>query len=383
MYEFEITHKSNRSKARTGVFNLPRGKIETPVFMPVGTVGAVKTMSPDDLRQVGAKIILANTYHLYLRPGDELIRKMGGLNNYMRWASPILTDSGGYQVFSLGEGIRNLPKTQLKKATISEKGVVFYSHLDGKKHLMTPEKSIKIQANLGSDLVMAFDDCPIALADKTRIKEAVERTIAWYERCKRESQRSKSGALVPICQGGKFQDLRKLSCEFLNKTNAPALAIGGVSVGEAKEDIYKVASWCTDILDPSRPHYLMGIGYPEDIAEVVERGIDMFDCVLPTRLARHGNVWIKSNEKNAKKIKGVSYSYKQINLMRSDYQLDKSTLDRQCNCKLCKAGFSKSYLRHLLKEREPLAIHLLTAHNLTFMFGLIRDLHSAIKNNYL
>lgn len=383
MYEFEITHKSNRSKARTGVFNLPRGRIETPVFMPVGTVGAVKTMSPDDLRQVGAKIILANTYHLYLRPGDELIRRMGGLNNYMRWTGHILTDSGGYQVFSLGDGIRNLSKTRLKKATISENGVVFYSHLDGKKHLMTPEKSIKIQANLDSDLVMAFDDCPAALANKTRVKEAVDRTMVWYERCERESQRLKSGALVPICQGGKFQDLRKSSCEFLNKTNAPALAIGGVSVGESKEDIYRVADWCTDILDPSRPRYLMGIGYPEDIAEVVERGIDMFDCVLPTRLARHGNVWIKSDEKNAKKIKGVSYSYKQINLMRSDYQFDKSTLDRKCNCKLCKAGFSKSYLRHLLKEREPLAIHLLTAHNLTFMFDLIGDLRFAIKNNYL
>jgi queuine tRNA-ribosyltransferase len=349
--------------------------------MPVGTVGAVKTMTPEDLIEVGSEMILANTYHLYLRPGDKLVSEMGGLNNYIKWPFPILTDSGGYQVFSLGEGIRNLLSSKLQKAKITDNGVIFCSHLDGKKHLMTPEKSIRIQKNLGSDLIMAFDDCPIGSASKDRVKEALERTFAWYKRCETEHRKTGGGELVPICQGGKFKDLRELSCHFLNETEAPVLAVGGVSVGEEKKDIYKVAGWCADILDYKRPRYLMGVGYPEDIAEVVKRGIDMFDCVLPTRLARHGSVWVKSKKKNARKIEGVAYGYEQINLMQGKYTGDKTTLDNNCRCKLCRTKFSKSYLRHLLKEREPLGIHLLTVHNLTFVFDLISDLRFAIKNN--
>jgi queuine tRNA-ribosyltransferase len=381
MFEYKIIHKSQKSQARLGEINLPHGKVKTPVFMPVGTVGAVKTMTPEDLIEAGSEIILANTYHLYLRPGDKLIGRMGGLNTYIKWDRPILTDSGGYQVFSLGEGIRNLSNSKLQTAKITDKEVVFYSHLDGKKHLMTPEKSIRIQKKLGSDLIMAFDDCPTGLANRERVEQALKRTLSWYKRCEREHCKTEGGGLVPICQGGKFKDLRKASCQFLNKTKAPVLAVGGVSVGEKKKDIYKVAGWCAEILDPKRPRYLMGVGYPEDIAQVVKRGFDMFDCVLPTRLARHGSVWVKSNRRGARKIEGVSYGYEQINLMQGRYTADKTTLDSNCRCRLCQNEFSKSYLRHLLKEREPLGIHLLTAHNLTFIFDLIYDLRSAIKNN--
>ena len=381
MYEYKITHRSKRSNARIGIFNLPHGKVNTPVFMPVGTVGAVKTMTPRDLREVGSEIILANTYHLYLRPGDKLIAKIGKLNNYTKWDGPILTDSGGYQVFSLGEGIRNLYKTKLKKAVISDRGVSFYSHLDGSKHFMTPEKSVQIQKNLGSDLIMAFDDCPPENATKKRVEKALQRTFNWYKRCKSEHRRTSGGALVPICQGGKFKDLRRLSCEFINKTNAPALAIGGVSVGETKKNIYEIAGFCCGILDSKRPRYLMGVGYPEDIAEAISRGVDMFDCVLPTRLARHGTVWVRSGKRTSKKIKGVPYKYDQISILQSKYTADKSTPDPTCRCELCQGGYSKSYLRHLLKEREPLGIHLLTVHNLTFIFDLVSDLRKSIKNN--
>jgi len=381
MYEYKILHQSTQSDSRIGTINLPHGVVETPVFMPVGTVGAVKTLTLDDLVNIGVQIILANTYHLYLRPGDKLIKLLGGLNQYIKWNKPILTDSGGYQIFSLGEGIRQFKKNDLRKAKIGERGVRFYSHLDGKEHFMTPERAIKIQHNLSSDIIMAFDECPPATATRDEVEKAVARTFRWYKRCEKENQKNFRRALVPICQGGKFKDLREKSCRFLNKTSAPILAIGGVSVGESKKDIYKVTKWCTGVLDKKRPKYLMGVGYPEDIAKSVKMGIDMFDCVLPTRLARHGTVWVKSKAPGSKTIYGVDYKYRQINLLQSKYRLDRDTLDEKCRCKLCRERFSKSYLRHLLKEREPLGIHLLTVHNLTFVFDLIADIKLKITNN--
>ncbi len=381
MYRYKILHKSNKSKARVGELYLPHGMVRTPVFMPVGTVGAVKTMTSEDLKQAGSEIILANTYHLYLRPGDALIKRLGGLNNYMKWDKPILTDSGGYQVFSLGEGIRNFSKSKLKQAKISGNKVTFYSHINGSKHVMTPEKSIRIQNNLGSDLVMAFDDCPADTDDRERVGKAVERTMLWYEKCEKESKKVGGGKLVPICQGGRFEDLRKESCLFLNNTKAPVLAIGGVSVGEDKKEIYKVVDWCTEYLDEKRPRYLMGVGYPEDIVQVVKRGVDMFDCVLPTRLARHGTAWIKSKNRSAIKLDSIAYGYEQINLLKNKFTSDGRTLDERCRCELCKNNFSRSYIRHLIKEKEPLGIHLLTVHNLTFVFNLINDIRRSIKNN--
>jgi queuine tRNA-ribosyltransferase len=358
-----------------GVFSTPHGEIETPVFMPVGTVAAVKTMSPDDLKQAGAQIILANTYHLYLRPGDSRIRKLGGLHNFMKWNGPILTDSGGYQVFSLSAKGLERGATKIKSAKISERGVKFYSHLDGSEHFLTPESSIKIQENLGSDIVMAFDECP-PVGDRSKVKSAMERTHRWLIRCVRAKKR-RDQALFPICQGGTFKDLRIASAKFINDLDLPGNAIGGVSVGEPKAKIYKVADWCTDILTEGKPRYLMGIGYPEDIVEVVKRGIDMFDCVLPTRLARHRIAWVKS--RRGIRLGGLGFGYEQIDLSKSKYQSDKQKLDESCDCYTCKTGFSRSYLRHLMSENEPLGIHLMTIHNLRFVFNLVEKIKSSIK----
>lgn len=382
MFEYKINSKSKKSKARVGFFKTPHGDIITPVFMPVGTVGAVKTMSPADLETAGAEIILANTYHLHLRPGENLIKRAGGLHKFMGWNKPILTDSGGFQVFSLSEpALKRRGVKTVKPARISEKGVEFYSHLDGSRRFMTPEDSIKIQESLGADIIMAFDYCPPANSSKLKVQEAISTTHRWLARSLKVKKRSDQ-LLVPICQGGVYRDLRFFSAETIKSFNLGANAIGGVSVGEKKEKIYQVVEWCTDILPEGSPRYLMGIGYPEDIAEVVERGIDMFDCVLPTRLARHGVVW-KKCKSSVKKIKGVDYGYEQVNLLKSKFKGDLDIIDEACRCKACRGGLCKSYLRHLLLEREPLGIHLLTFHNLVFVFDLVSDLRESIKSGTL
>jgi len=376
MFDYKITKKSKISDARIGIFTTPHGEIETPVFMPVGTVGAVKTMAPKELEEVGAQIILANTYHLYLRPGENLVEKAGGLHNFIRWNKPILTDSGGFQVFSLGEEkINETPRgqTKIKPAEIKDKGVTFYSHLDGSKHFISPEDSIRIQESLGADIIMAFDECPPAGVNYKKVEEAVKRTNLWLKRCIRAKKR-KDQALIPICQGGTFRNLREESAKLINSLDLPANAIGGVSVGESKEKIYEVTKWCTQYLDKNKPRYLMGIGYPEDIIEVIRLGIDMFDCVLPTRLARHANVWKFKNFKS-------NNFYEQINLKDAKYKTDLEPIDKNCNCYTCKTGFSKAYLRHLISENEPLGIHLLTIHNLSFVFSLVSKIKDLIKNN--
>lgn len=396
MFNYKITKKSNISKSRTGIFTTPHGAIRTPVFMPVGTVGAVKTMMPSELKSLGSQIILGNTYHLYLRPGDKLIKKLGGLQKFTAWNKPMLTDSGGFQVFSLGEGKNNSPRnnrsldrfdkltasklgmTPLKKSKIEESGVTFYSHLDGSKHFISPEKSIEIQENLGGDIIMAFDHVAPADASKQEVKDAMERTHRWLVRCIKAKKRSDQ-ALFPICQGGQFRDLREKSANFVKELDSPGNAIGGVSVGEKKEKIYEVTEWCTDILPENKPRYLMGIGYPEDICKVVKLGIDMFDCVLPTRLARHGNVWIKSKSKKAIGLEGLDYKYEQVALSKTK-NLSSDPIDKNCQCPACQ-GFSRIYLNHLLKEREPLGIHLLSVHNLYFTHQLVRDIRSRIKEN--
>ncbi|MFA7257720.1 MAG: tRNA guanosine(34) transglycosylase Tgt [Kiritimatiellales bacterium] len=377
MFEYKIKTSSKKSKARIGEFTTPHGVIETPVFMPVGTVGAVKTLKPGDLEELGAQIILANTYHLCLRPGENLINKAGGLHKFTRWNKPMLTDSGGFQVFSLGEGKRDKRGDgNLKKAEISEEGVTFYSHLDGSKNFISPEISIEIQEKLGADIIMAFDECPPGQAKKNDVLRATERTKRWLLRCIK-AKKNNSQALFPICQGGIYRNLREDSAKFINDLNLPGNAIGGVSVGEKKKDIYLVTDWCTNILSEKKPRYLMGIGYPEDIAEVIPLGVDMFDCVLPTRLARHGTVWLKS--KNSKKLKNLQYGYKSIDLKESKYKTDLTCLSDQCSCYTCKNKFSKSYLRHLIFEREPLGIHLLTIHNLKFTFDLVSNIKNQIK----
>jgi len=397
MFEYKIIKKSSKSKARIGVFSTPHGNIETPVFMPVGTVGAVKTMKPGELKSLGAQIILANTYHLYLRPGDDLIKKAGGLHKFERWNKPILTDSGGFQVFSLGEekvGKRGV--SNLKPAKISDRGVEFASHLDGSRHFITPEKSIKIQENLGADIIMAFDVCPPATANLAQVKSAVKRTHRWLDRCIRAKKRQDQ-ALFPICQGGTDKNLREESAHHINSLDLPGNAIGGVAVGESKKKIYQVTSWCIDMLDENKPRYLMGIGYPEDIVEVVSRGVDMFDCVLPTRLARHGVVWVSPKSENGRpakpgvagpkvkskkliQISELNTSYEQINIKKSIYKNDFSTIGEGCDCYTCKSGFSRAYLRHLVLENEPLGINLLTIHNLRFTTRLVELVKNKIRS---
>jgi len=379
MFEFKVDKKSVKSKARIGKFITPHGAIETPIFMPVGTVGAVKTLTPADLRNSGAQIILGNTYHLYLRPGQRFIKAAGGLHSFMRWDGPILTDSGGFQVFSLGESVIGKKGGDLKPTKISDRGVEFYSHLDGSKHFFEPETSIQIQEDLGSDIIMAFDECPPASASRSEVEDAVRRTHKWLEKCI-EAKTREDQALFPICQGGTYKDLREESARFIQSKNLPGHAIGGVSVGESKQQIYKVAAWCADILTDDKPKYLMGIGYPEDIVEVVALGIDMFDCVLPTRLARHGIVWrfSVSSLPKSKKLKRIGKSYQQLNLKNAKFKMNFGVIDKDCKCKACSGGFSMSYIRHLVSEKEPLGIHLLTCHNLKFVFDLMDEIKKAI-----
>jgi queuine tRNA-ribosyltransferase len=303
----------------------------------------------------------------------------------------MLTDSGGFQVFSLSGskdiGAKQEPglmANRQKPRKLTEEGVTFYSHLDGSKHFISPEKSIKIQENLGADIIMAFDHVPSADASKKEAEQAMERTHRWLQRCIK-AKKLKSQALFPICQGGQFKDLRLESANFIKSLDLPGNAIGGVSVGEKKEKIYEVTRWCTDILPESKPRYLMGIGYPEDICRVIKLGIDMFDCVLPTRLARHGNVWVKKeyrikNTEYSKNLPGMDYGYEQVDLLKKK-NLSAGPIDKKCTCPACRGGFSRIYLNHLLKERETLGMHLLTIHNLYFTFNLVSDITGKIPKN--
>jgi queuine tRNA-ribosyltransferase len=261
---------------------------------------------------------------------------------------------------------------------ISEDGVTFYSHIDGSEHFLTPEKSIKIQQDLGADIIMAFDDCAPADISENALRQSVERTHRWLERCLAAKTR-KDQALFPICQGGINKIIRKHSAKFIQKFNTPGYAIGGVSVGEPKEKIYEIAKYCAELLDENKPRYLMGIGYPEDIVSIVRHGIDMFDCVLPTRLARHGVVWVKDRSKTNKKLQGLDYGYKQVDLTKSKEKICLLPIDDECDCYACKNKFSRSYIRHLISENEPLGIHLATVHNLKFIIDLVGDLKTAIK----
>jgi len=395
---FKVLKHDKKSNARTGILETPHGNIHTPAFMPCGTLGTVKTTTPDELKELGADIILGNTYHLYLRPGDKEIKKMGGLHKFIKWDKPILTDSGGYQVFSLGKSIRPIspisPKSLVK---IKENGVEFRSHLDGSKHFFTPEKVIDIQKNLGSDIMMVLDECTPYPATKKYATEAMNRTHDWAEKAIKhfrknvETRRgvSKKSLLFGIIQGSTFKDLRKKSARFISSLPFDGIAIGGVSVGEGKKEMYKVLDWVIPkisniqypisnqlkkkkILDNrysilDRPIYLMGVGTPEDLLEAVERGVDMFDCVLPTRLARHGSVWFY--EKTGGKL----------NLLNSSNKSYSGPIMKNCQCYACKNGFSRAYIHHLLKENEVLGIRLTTLHNLHFILDLMRQIRDNIS----
>jgi len=344
MFDFKIEKtSSDGARARLGVFGTPHGEIRTPVFMPVGTRATVKSLDPHDLNALGTEIILSNTYHLAMRPGADLIEKMGGLHKWMNWDKPILTDSGGFQVFSL-ESTRK----------ITDDGVEFQSHINGDKHFFTPEKAVHIQEQLGADIIMAFDECAPKGVDATYARAAMERTHRWAERCLRAKTR-KDQALFPIIQGSTFADLRTESAKFMAGLDTPGIAIGGVSVGETFEQKMYAIEAVLPHLPENKPHYLMGVGTPDDILEAVDRGMDMFDCVLATRLARHNAFWDLDGRHD---------------ITNEKYREDSSPLCQEVPC-FASQEFSKSYIRHLMIENEILGIRLLSMHNIAFLFHLM------------
>ena len=349
MDSFQYSLLARDGKARAGLFKTPHGEIPTPVFMPVGTQATVKAVTPEQLLEIDASIILSNTYHLYLRPGDDLIHQLGGLHKFMHWERPILTDSGGFQVFSLG-GLRR----------IDEDGVTFKSHIDGTLQRFTPEKSIAIQENLDADIIMAFDECanPSDYAYNTR---SMQRTHHWAERCLAAKTRPDQ-ALFGIVQGGIFKDLREQSATFIRSLDLPGHAIGGLSVGETKEEMLASIEAVNAILPENKPRYLMGVGTPYDLIECIRRGVDMFDCVLPTRLARHSAAQTLSGR---------------INLMNAKYARDEHPIDDACTCYTCRY-YSCAYLRHLIRTREMLGATLISIHNIHTLVNLARTLRAAI-----
>ncbi len=336
-------------RARAGVLHTPHGDVPTPVFMPVGTQGTVKAVSPRDLKDLGATMILANTYHLYLRPGDERIARLGGLHRFMAWDGPILTDSGGYQVFSLAP-----------MRWLDADGVTFRSHIDGSEHRFTPEKVIAIQENLGADIITCLDECAPPTDYEYNLR-ALERTHAWAERC-RAAHRRPDQALFGIVQGGVFPDLREQSARFITGLGFDGYAIGGLSVGEPKAQTYAVLELLDGLLPADRPRYLMGVGTPQDLVEGVARGVDMFDCVLPTRMARNGGALTRQGR---------------INLRNACYADDPAPLLPNCTCYTC-THFSRAYLRHLILANEILGAHLLTLHNLHLMLTIAREIRESI-----
>jgi queuine tRNA-ribosyltransferase len=346
-FTFEL--QAQQGMARAGVFHTPHGDLATPIFAPVGTQATVKAVTPAQLHELKASLVLANTYHLYLRPGDDLVAEMGGLHEFMQWPQPILTDSGGYQVFSLA---------QMRQ--IDDDGVTFKSHIDGSTHRFTPEKSIAIQENLGADIIMAFDECAPP-NDRHYNLNAVARTHAWAERSLRAHQRQDQ-ALFGIVQGGIFADLRSQSAEFIASLGFPGHAIGGLSVGETKAEMHAMLEVVNNILPEEKPRYLMGVGTPEDLLNAVQRGVDIFDCVLPTRLARHNAAMTR---------------FGRLNMVNAIFAHDPAPIDDDCDCYTCQR-FSRAYIRHLISAREMLAATLLSIHNLHTLLALVRDMRQAI-----
>lgn len=352
---FNVIKRTKDGRARLGLLETPHGTIETPVFMPVGTQATVKTMTPEELKDIGARIILSNTYHLYLRPGHKVVEEAGGLHKFMHWDGSILTDSGGYQVFSLGE---------LRE--IREEGVTFRSHIDGSLHFIGPETSIEIQNALGADIIMAFDECIPYPANYEYVKNSVERTTRWAQRCQK-AHKNPNQTLFGIVQGGLYRDLRVKSAKDLTSMDFKGYAVGGLSVGESKEEMYKVLDYTVPILPEEKPRYLMGVGSPDAIFEGVMRGIDMFDCVLPTRIARNGTIFTKNGK---------------LVIRNAAYARDYSPPDPKCDCYVCR-NYTRAYIRHLINAKEVLGIRLTTIHNLYFLLNLMKEIRKAIEGDYL
>lgn len=348
-----FTVKATDGQARRAALTTAHGVVETPIFMPVGTQGSVKSLCPQDLEDAGSQIILGNTYHLYLRPGDELLARRGGLHRFAAWNKPILTDSGGFQVFSLKE---------IRK--ISEQGVEFRSHIDGSKHFFSPEKVMSIQNNIGSDIMMVLDECVAYGADYDYTAKSLELTTRWARRCREAHPKGHNGQLLfGIIQGGFFKDLRERSLEQLSQIDFDGMAIGGLSVGESIPEMYDMLHHIAPLMPAHKPRYLMGVGTPLDILEGIEAGVDMFDCVLPTRNARNGTLYTSRGK---------------VNIRRSEYKEDDSPLDPDCACYTCRT-FSKAYLRHLHVAQEILSYRLNSLHNITFFLNMVRQARQAIE----
>lgn len=352
-FHFEVLGVDGQ--ARAGIFHTPHGSIPTPVFAPVGTQATVKAIPPKDLRELSASLILANTYHLHLRPGDALIRDLGGLHHFMAWDGPILTDSGGYQVFSL---------TQINK--IDDDGVTFRSHIDGSAHRFTPESAVRIEQNLGADIIMCFDECPPP-TDRSRVEKAVERTSRWALRCRETHPDDSHQALFGIVQGGIFEDQRAKSSEALLAIGFPGYAVGGLAVGESKAEMAAALDFTVPMLPEDRPRYLMGVGDPDDLVAGILRGIDIFDCVLPTRLARHGSVLTHEGRINMRNAQNATLDI---------------PIEAECSCYCCQ-NFSRAYLRHLIVAKELLSHYLLSIHNIHFLIQHVSRMRAAILRGEL
>jgi queuine tRNA-ribosyltransferase len=348
---FTVTHRDGA--ARRGKLELPHGMVDTPQFMPVGTVASVRAIAPDDLYKIGAQIILGNTYHLLLRPGPELVAEMGGLNRFMSWDRPILTDSGGFQVYSLAE-----------QRKITEEGAVFRSHLDGSRRELTPERAVDVQLQLAPDILMAFDECPPALSPRSYHEESVARTTRWARRCEEEwSRRGSTGALFGIVQGGLFKDLREAHASEIAALDLPGNALGGFSVGEEPQAMWEGVAHAAPLLPAGKPRYLMGVGTPEDLLRCALAGVDLFDCVLPTRVARNGLLFTRRGR---------------LQIKAARYARDPRPADADCRCYTCRT-FTRAYLRHLFAAQELLAFRLNSIHNLTFYLDLMHGLRAAIE----
>ncbi len=356
MLEFSVVSESKKTRARAGLIKTGHGEIETPIFMPVGTLGSVKSMSVEELNDCGAQIILGNTYHLYLRPGCDVINCFDGLHKFMNWDKPVLTDSGGFQFFSLAK---------LSKTT--EEGVSFQSHIDGSRHIFTPEKAVEIQNCLGSDIMMCLDQCLEYPADVNQTRKSLELTTRWAARCKKEwvENTDQKNSLFGIVQGGMYKDLRTASCEALSELDFPGYSIGGLSVGEPKDLMMEMADHTLPQLPFLKPKYIMGVGTPEDLVNLVDLGADMFDCVMPSRNARNGSLFTK---------------YGTINIANAKFKFDGDPIDDSCDCYTCR-NYSKAYLRHLYKSKELLVYRLNTIHNIHFYMKLVKDMRKAIIND--
>jgi len=350
-FKFEIIKKSKKSKARVGKLHTPHGIVNTPIFLPIGTQGSVKTMSPRDLNEINAEMIMSNTYHLLLRPGPDLIKEAGGLHKFMNWDKPILTDSGGFQVFSLAH---------MRKVT--DEGVKFTSHIDGAKHFLTPDSVLNVQKDFGSDIMMPLDECVAYPCDKKAAKKAVERTTIWAKQSKKRMKELEPSVCFGIVQGSMYKDLRKQSAKEIAEIDFPGYAIGGLSVGEPQAQMFEMLDVVTDILPEERSRHLMGVGFPSDIIGAVKLGADVFDCVIPTRLARHGTFLSDEGK---------------ISIRQKKFEKDLGPIDPTCDCYTCK-NFSRAYIRHIFWAREILALHLLTIHNLHYYLRLMKRIREEI-----